>query len=326
MAEILSADAIDFSKYYRETEASAKVRPASVFADELRREFAEKPKGRGDGAMHSTKLGRRIEFRPGEVTAWAGYNGHRKSMFTGQVALDLCAQDRRVMLASFEMQPSRSLARMARQWCGAHRPADSRLDEFSEWTDSRLWLFDHIGRISPAQVMAVCKFFADERKGDQVVIDSMMMVCASEESLDEQKQFMTDLVRLAQETGLHVHLVTHCRKPQSGDESKPPTKYDLRGSAAISDQAHNVITVWANQEKREVMEQGMSHAKYHEVKDHPDAVVAICKQRNGSFEGKTKLWFHSPSMRFTDEQCESVAPYGWTLQDARTPAHFGGQA
>ena len=83
----------------------------------------------------------------------------------------------------------------------------------------------------------------------------MMMVCASEESLDEQKQFTTDLVRVAQETGLHLHVIAHCRKPPSGDESKPPSKYDLRGSAAISDQAHNVITVWADKEKKARLEQ-----------------------------------------------------------------------
>jgi len=152
------------------------------------------------------------------------------------------------------------------------------------------------------------------------------MVCASEESLDEQKQFMTDLVRQSDETGLHNHIITHCRKPQSADESKPPTKYDVRGSAAITDQAHNVITVWANQAKRDVMRQGMSHAKYHEMKGDPDAVIGVSKQRNGEFEGKLQMWFHAPSMRFTDEQCESVAPYGWGMQDARAPAHFGSHA
>ena len=66
----------------------------------------------------------------------------------------------------------------------------------------------------------MCRYFAEELGGSHVVIDSMMMVCASEEHLDEQKQFVTDLVRLSQETGLHVHLVTHCRKPQGGDESR----------------------------------------------------------------------------------------------------------
>jgi twinkle protein len=253
--------------------------------------------------MISTKLAQRLEFRPGEVTAWAGYNGHRKSMFTGQVALDLCFQRERTLVCSFEMSPADTLARMARQCFAVDRPALVSLERFNEWTDGRLWLFDHVGRIKPDQLMAVLRYFAEELKGSQVFVDSLMMVCASEESMDEQKQFVTDLVRGAQEFGLHVHLIAHCRKPQSGDEGKPPTKYDLRGSAAISDQCHNVVTVWANKAKQQEMSQG-NYARRPE----PDAMVTVEKQRNGAWEGRVKLWFDENSMRFTDEQ-GPAAPY-----------------
>jgi twinkle protein len=134
----------------------------------------------------------------------------------------------------------------------------------------------------------------------------MMMVCASEESMDEQKQFMTDLVRLAQETGLHIHLIAHCRKPGSDGESKPPTKYDLRGSAAISDQAHNVITVWSNKPKKAKLDQNPQDI---DALAEPDAAVTVEKQRNGRWEGRAKLWFHEPSMRFLDDRMSPVQPY-----------------
>jgi twinkle protein len=192
MAEILRDD-IDFSSYLTMTEPRSKVRAASAFADELAEELAP---GRVDTAptMFSTKLRDRLHFRPGEVTAWAGYNGHKKSMFVGQVVLDLCAQNERALIVSLEMAPRVSLARMARQAAGVAYPGRNFLGEFTRWTDGRLWLFDHAGRISPALCLAVLRYFADELKGTQVVIDSMMMVCASEESMDEQKQFTTDLV------------------------------------------------------------------------------------------------------------------------------------
>ena len=88
MAHFLSDD-IDFSAYERDTECKAKVRRASDFDEELDAEFAPRD-GRRRASMFSTKLRDVIEFRPGEVTCWAGFNGHRKSMCTGQVALDLC--------------------------------------------------------------------------------------------------------------------------------------------------------------------------------------------------------------------------------------------
>jgi len=303
MAEMIPDD-IDFSAYERQTECKAKVRAASVFIAELRSQFAPKTREQAP-EMFSTRLRGLLHFRPGEVTAWAGYNGHRKSMLTGQVVLDLCVQRQRTLVVSLEMQPERTLARMARQASAVATPSGAFLEAFSQWTDGRLWLFDHVGRISPTLALAVCRYFAEELQGQHVVIDSMMMVCASEEHLDEQKQFVTDLVRVAQETGLHVHLVTHCRKPQQG-EDRPPSKYDIRGSSAISDQCPNVVLVWANKAKAAALEKD-PHDEAELSK--PDALVIVDKQRNGEFEGKVKLWFHPASFRFCDDRITAVEPY-----------------
>lgn len=307
----LSADEMDFASYYRQTQAKAKVRPASIFGEEVAAEFVERAPGARRSVMFSTKLRDVIEFRPGELTAWAGYSGHRKSMFTSQVALDLCAQKERCLLASLEMVPSKTIARMARQASSLSRPDRVWLQQFGQWSDGRLWIFDHLGRISPSLCIAVCNYFALELKGRHVFIDSMMMVCASEESMDEQKQLITDLCRLAQETGLHIHLVAHCRKPQSG-EDKPPTKYDLRGSASISDQAANVITVWQNKPKHAALQKDPNDAK---ALAEPDAMVTIEKQRNGSWEGRNQLWFDERSLRFCDSRLSDCQPYSM-MEDA----------
>lgn len=301
----LIPDTIDWASYAKSTEARVKVKAASVFTDELLAEFTPRDPKHKPPEMFSTKLRGRIEFRPGELTAWAGYNGHRKSMFTGQVALDLMTAGYRTLLMSFEMQPSRSLARMARQALGLLKPAGVSLQAFSRWTDGRLWMFDHVGRINPEVCLAVLRYFAEELKGQQVFVDSMMMVCGSEESMDEQKQFVTDLVRTAQETGLHIHLITHCRKPQNG-ETSPPTKYDLRGSAAISDQAHNVVTVWSNKDKHLALQKDPTDAV---ALAKPDARVAVEKQRNGEWEGAVALWWDAASLRFCDDRITAVEPY-----------------
>lgn len=306
MAGILNPDEIDFAAYMRDTECKAKVRSGAEFAEDLIEEMAPWNESKRSPSMFSSKLGEYLQFRAGEVTGWAGYNGHRKSMFTGQVAAELCKQNVRTLIASMEMEPRRTLARMASQ-CLANRVVDATLAKrFAEWTDGRLWLFDHVGRVTPDQMLAVLRYFANELGGSQVFIDSLMMVCASEESLDEQKQFMTDLVRTAQETGLHIHLVAHCRKPQ--DESKPPTKYDLRGTAALSDQAHNIVTVWANKPKRAALDKC---AYDIEALNQPDAAITVEKQRNGKFEGRLAMWFHEMSLRFTDERLTPVE--AWTL-------------
>lgn len=307
----LIPDTIDFQAYARGGDTSAKVRPASSFREALHREFVPRISGARASEMFSTKLAGKLEFRPGEVTAWAGYNGHRKSMFTSQLMLDLCVQREPVLGMSLEMVPARTLRRMTQQAAGMAVPASSFIDHFSHWTDGRLWIFDHMGRFAPDQAIAVCNYFAQELGGRHVFIDSMMMVCRSEESLDEQKQFVTDAVQLAQETGLHVHIVAHMKKPPAGDESKPPTKYDIRGSAAISDQCANVVTIWANMKRKKALEAMISKP---DVLEEPDAIVSVEKQRNGAFEGQLKQWFDPSSFRFMNDRYEPVEAY--ELRDA----------
>lgn len=296
----IAHDEIDFAAYEWQTECKAKLRPAESFAEDLAMAL-EPPKPENLApSVFSFKLRHHLRFRRGEVTAWAGYSGHRKSMLTGQVAVELAAQKQRTLVVSLEMAPGTTLARMARQFAGMAVPRD--LARFFEETKA-LWMFDHVGRLTPHQALAVCRYFAEHHRGQQVFIDSFMMVCGSEESMDEQKQFTTDLVRMAQDTGLHVHIVAHCRKPQSGNEDHPPGKHDIRGTAAITDQCHNVVTVWANKPKVQKMAE---NPHLLSLALDPDAAVTVCKQRNGEYEGRMKLWFDPRSMRFLDSVDEEV--------------------
>ena len=294
-------DDVDFAAYEWQTECKAKLRTAASYAEQLATAMEPKAKDTAP-SVFSFKLRNHLRFRAGEVTAWAGYSGHRKSMLTGQIALELAMQKKPTASISLEMPPADTLARMLHQHAGTDKPRD--LARFFNATDS-LWLFDHVGRLTPHQTLSVGRYFAEKHGGQQVFIDSFMMVVSSEEKLDEQKQFMTDLVRMAQETGLHVHLICHCRKPQSGLEDKPPTKHELRGTSAITDQAHNVVTVWANKAK----EARLLENEFDPIREEPDAAVTVCKQRNGQFEGRIKLWFDKASMRFTDSVEGEIDPW-----------------
>ena len=117
----LLTDSMDFTAYERETECKAKVRRASKWEEELFAQFAPEGEIARLPTMGSTKLRDLIDFRPGEVTCWAGYSGHRKSMFLGQAVLDFSAAGYRTLLASFEMLPRMTLARMARQTFACER-------------------------------------------------------------------------------------------------------------------------------------------------------------------------------------------------------------
>lgn len=298
---------VNLRNYVQSPELVAKVRAAGDFVGAVKKEFYDRE--HKTGPLHATLMSPKarnlLEFRPGEVSIWAGFNGHRKSMFTSQVALDFCVQNEKVLIVSLEMTPVRTMLRMTRQAAGKAFPHPNYIDDLHQWTTGRLWIFDHLGRLDPEQCMALCRYFAQELDGSHVFIDSMMMVCGSEEHIDEQKQFVTDLVRLAKETGLHVHLVTHCRKPQAG-EDKPPQKYDIRGASAISDQVDNVLTVWANKSKKAKLE---TNPHDEEQLAQPDALITCEKQRDGGWEGRLKFWFDDASFRFVDDRISPIEPY-----------------
>ena len=303
MANFLS-DEIDFSAYEKETDFKATVRKAKDFAADMEAEFTADPARRRIG-MSSTKLRDAIEFRPGETTVWAGYNGHRKSTVTGQTALDLVAHGQRCLMISLEMSPGRTLARMAMQACATDFPSVARRHEFMRWTDGRLWLFNHVGSLTPTKCLGVLRYFASELRGQHVFIDSFMKVCQTEESMDEQKALVGNLCSLAEETGMHLHIIAHCRKPQSGDE-RPPTKYDIKGTGAITDQMHNVIMVWENKAKRFEADKREPDQK---IMSGFDALLTIDKQRNGKVEGKFGLYIDNRCLRFCDSAIMPVDPY-----------------
>lgn len=310
----LIADTIDLNDYTDGPDFRASVRPVSDFSEQVKADLdPHAPQDQSPGLL-LRKTRRLLHFRPGEVTVWAGYNGHRKSMMTSQAAIDLATQGERVLICSLEMLPWRTMSRMTRQACGMAHPAAALIDKFHSWTNGKLWLFDHMGRIAPARALALCRYFAEVHQGTHIVLDSWMMICSSEEHLDEQKQFSTDLCRLAQETGLHVHVVAHCRKPSgTGSEEKAPTRYDIRGSGAISDQAANTLIVWMNKKKFAKLDTNPNDI---EALAEPCGVLKCDKQRNGSWEGSVQIWHDDASLRFCDDRISRVDPYHFIVSGA----------
>lgn len=303
MAEMIYADEIDFNLYMTETEAKAKVKPAALWVQELI-DRIRNPIKQPRAVMPWRKTHGMVQFRTGEVTVWGGANGNGKSLVTGQIALSLIAQDHKVCIASFEMKPGKTLERMGRQYSGfnADDPAfagsqaaqDEMVkvyEDFKTWTDGRLWLYDQQGTVTATQVAAVVRYCAKERGITHFFIDSLMKCVASEDDYNGQKMFVDELTAIARDHGIHIHLVHHIRKP--ADENHKPSKYDYKGTGAITDQVDNVISVWRNKAKEKKRDEG----KVADDKD-PDALLICDKQRNGEWEGSIGLWFDKPSMQY----------------------------
>ena len=295
---VLRSDEIDFSAYLRETEPKQRVKPAKEYVAELIERLGKPIIERGH-PLPWLKTRKLFRFRPGEVTLWAGVNGHGKSLMTGFVMLDLIAAAQRVCIASFEMKPHSTLERMVRQWCGFPASAEfashpegidatrDLYEQFSGLTDSRLWMYDQQGTVTAEQMVAVARYCAKELGIQHLVIDSLMKCVRGEDDYNGQKQFVDELCAIARDHAIHIHLVHHIRKLEN--ELKKPDKTDVKGTGAITDQVDNILLVWRNKDE----------SRNRKPTD-PDAALICCKQRHGEWEGGVNLWFDKESQQFLE--------------------------
>lgn len=319
MASVITDDMIDFSFYLRETEASTKVKPASMWVEELVHRLRNTDNSRKI-YLPWEKSHNYFQLRDGEVTLWAGQNGHGKSLITSQLVLSLMGQGERACIASFEMKPTTTLARMARMYAGTNPFAPeyqsaAGLDaltglysEFGEWTDGKLWLYDQQGTVTPDQVISVARYCAKELKVKHFVIDSLMKCSRGEDDYNQQKDFVDELTALARDNAMHIHLIHHMKKP-AGGEYQVCGKYDAKGSGAISDLVDNFFVVHRNKEKSDdVAAKGHLSTK----RDEADCFLICRKQRNGEDEPKFLLWFDKDSQQFRSEKSDpAMAFYNW---------------
>ena len=289
MAELIVADDIDWNRYMQDSEPAARVRPASAYRDLVVERFESS--GAPSGSLLPwAKTHEHIALRPGELTVWAGINGHGKSLLLGHVILGLMAQQQRCMIASFEMRPEVTLHRMCRQAARCAAPTVKFIDAFHRWTDDRLWVYDQQGQVDPLRIVAVLRYCHERLQMRHVVIDSLMKCIRGEDDYNGQKNLLDTLTSVARDTGMHVHLVHHSKKRE--DESKAPGKFDLKGSGSISDQADNVMIVWRNKRKQFDAQSGEGDP------EAPDAMLVCEKQRNGEWEGRIALWFDPASQQY----------------------------
>ena len=304
-------DSIDFGSYELETDAKRNVKPVTDWVDQLVDKLRN-PDRTPKLCLPWEKARDVFHFRPGELTVWAGQNGHGKTGVVSQVVLSLIGQEQKVVVASFEMKPATTLALMARMFAGTN-PYDPAFqqgagsealveiyNEFRTWATGRLWLYDQQGTAKAPYVLGMARYCAKELGCSQIVIDSLMKCVQGEDDYNGQKAFVDELTALARDLGVHIHLVHHTRKPSN--ENHIPDKHDNKGSGAITDLADNILIVWRNKAKEDAAKAGKPAPK-----DYPADAYLLCrKQRNGDDEPTIGLYFDRDSKQFLGDAADGV--------------------
>jgi twinkle protein len=284
----------DFEGYMKERDTSehSNIKPANEFHDELITFFNSDSVYSGS-TLPWAKTHEQIRLRPGEVTLWSGFNGSGKSLILGQIMLH-SLKEYKVCIASLEMRPVTTLARMCRQALGANNPTQDYVKRFCERCCEKLWFYDQLGTVNSERMISVIHYAVEKLGVNHFVIDSLMKCGIADDDYNGQKRFIDKLCAAAKDSRCHIHLVAHSRKGL--DEFTPPGKMDVKGSGSITDQVDNVITVWRNKKKEQFIASKNASKTFIE----PDTLIICDKQRNGEWEGKIGLWYDKSSTSFTE--------------------------
>lgn len=292
----------DFIQFCGRQESQFLARP-SDFRAEIRDRFAGVGGTDGDllpwGKTHEL-----VAMRPGEVSLWAGINGHGKSLLLSQVIAWILGHTS-ALVASLEMRPAATLHRMLRQCAGCENVSEGYQGRWLDWTDNRLWIYDQLDSVAPERILGMIHYAASELKIRHIVIDSLMK-CGingrSDAVLAGQKDFMDRLCWAAKTHNCHLHLVHHMRKGEK--ESKIPDKFDVKGAGELVDMADNLFIVHRNKKKELETQMG------EEVDDsEPDCTLSVAKQRHGEWEGRIALYYHAASQQFVAYPDHGPIPY-----------------
>ena len=267
----------DLMAFMGKQESQYLIKPTDLIAD-IRENIYRKDELIRGQTLPWSKTTKNIRLRPGEVSLWAGINGHGKSNLLGQVTA--WGLNTKWLVASMEMPPAITVERMIKQVAGTGTPSIEYIEKVVKWMDNNLWLYDQTDSVDSDRILALVRY-ASAIGIKHVVIDSLIKCGIAKRDMEGQARFVDRLCWLAKSHKIHVHLVHHIRKTDS--ELNMPGKFDVRGAGEIVDLVDNIFIVYRNKLKEE---------KYPNDNSKPDCILTCAKQRHFSWEGNYSLYFN----------------------------------
>lgn len=276
----------------RDTGEHLKIKRPSEYLDDVEKYFSEDLTGGLELPFKKTVDD--FKIRMGEITLVTGYSGHGKSAWLNQVMLGLMKQEK-TMIASFEMKCRATLGRMCQQ-TGEAMPNYEYIKDFLSKLEHNLYLYDPEGETTSNKVIEVIYYCAEKLGVKLMVIDSLMKCGINEDDLNKQKSFANKLAVAARDLGIHLFLVAHSRKTAS--EHDNASKFDVAGSANLTNLVDNVISVHRNKKREEEVLNGSLDT---EIMNQPPSAVYLLKQRHGrGIETKWGFGFKPETFQYTE--------------------------
>jgi len=325
----IDIDTIDLEKYrYHKHE----IRNPLHYRESLVQHFLSDPNKHG--AILPWESGSELKFRQGELTCWSGQNFHGKSAVMTQTLLNFMREGRssreeKVLLISPEFSPELNLARIVQQVVGkpAGQITEADVTAVMVWLEPRFLIYDAVGSVDIEDLIAVIYWAGDQHGVTQCAIDNLTVLRLPSGDINQsQANLMTQAVQCARQSGVHIHIVCHTRKPAPGEEV---SRYNIRGASQISDLSDNVIAVVRNESKeKKLADIKLDEEDRKEIRRQSDTKIYVLKQRHGTaWIGNIKLYYDPLSMRWSEKMNIVPRPFAEVTELAqlggpmRSPQH-----
>lgn len=274
------------------------LKSADSFMDEVIDKFYPKPGSFKGMKTPWASINNAISFQRKELILWTGFSGSGKSTVLNQVAMNGLLNGEKFVIASLEMPARVTLWQMVRQLSGCQSPPQDDIRRIMKWLGDKLWLFDMTGTAKTQRLLEVFKYAVKRYDIRNFVTDSLTKCGIADDDLNGQKKFIEQLCDFGNQFDCTNHLVVHQRKPDN--ESARPGKFGVRGSTAMTDEAHTVLSVWRYAENEFEEESRFKKKKNEPEVEKPDTVLSILKNRETGVLGKFNLFFEPMSLQFSE--------------------------
>lgn len=261
-------------------------------------------------------------FMESELSIWTGKRGEGKSTLLSQLCIESIEQNKNVCAYSGELSNSQFKYWIDLQCAGGNN-IESFLDNIDgktkyyvkehkrklieDWYNGKFWLYDNeiaYNTEMEISVLDVFKYCAKRYDCKTFLVDNLMILkdnVSKERETDyfrRQSNFTKELLRFANQYGVHVHLVAHPKK-KTGELDCD----DVGGLGDITNMAHNVFS-WKKLSEEEKLKTGC------------DGILSVLKNRAYGISDLQLLCnYDAKSRRITHRNDSPFKQYAWEKKD-----------
>uniref|UniRef100_A0A6M3LH19 Putative DNA topoisomerase-primase n=1 Tax=viral metagenome TaxID=1070528 RepID=A0A6M3LH19_9ZZZZ len=204
-------------------------------------------------------LDKLYKAREGELTVITGYSGHGKSEFVDALLVNLAEKHNwKFGVCSLENLPyERHIRKLAEKIIGkpffkgeSPRITEDELKE-AEITLENKFYFINPEKIDIDNILEITKSLIFKKGIDGLLIDPFNELEHNRKpGISETEyigSFLSKVRRFARMNNICIWIIAHPVKPRMEDRDKPPTVYDISGSANWANKADNAISVYRHQ-------------------------------------------------------------------------------